>query len=70
MAIKTKSRKIGNSLGIVKSQPFFDGNEPTRFLALYTFPKINRLHLIATEAVTPLQILALADCRLRDDKPA
>jgi death-on-curing protein len=52
--------------GIVKAQPFIDGNKRTGFMAAYSFLGINGYQFSATEEEAAVQILALADSRLSD----
>jgi death-on-curing protein len=52
--------------GIVKSHPFLDGNKRTGLMACQLFLETNGYQFQAPEADTALQILALADDRLRE----
>lgn len=52
--------------GIVKSHPFLDGNKRTGLMACQLFLETNGYQFEAPEADTALQILALADDRLRE----
>ena len=54
--------------GIVKSHPFLDGNKRSGFVAAVLFLESNGYRVEASEEEAALQILALADCRLSDEK--
>ena len=49
------------AFGLVKNHPYRDGNKRIGFLAMVTFPGMNRHDLDATEAEVVTEILALAD---------
>jgi death-on-curing protein len=52
--------------GIVKSHPFIDGNKRTGLMVCQLFVETNGYRFEASEEEAALQILALADDRLRD----
>ncbi len=48
------------AFGIIRNQPFVDGNKRTGFLAAYVFLKINGVDLVADEVETTTAVMALA----------
>lgn len=54
--------------GIVKSHPFLDGNKRSGFVSAIMFLESNGYRFNASEEESAVQILALADSRLRDEE--
>ena len=54
--------------GVVKSQPFIDGNKRTGLLLCQLFLETNGYKFEASEEEAALQILALADDKLSDEE--
>ena len=53
--------------GLVRNQPFVDGNKRTGFLAAYTFLLMNGLELVAPEGEAVVMTLGLASGELAEE---